>query len=241
MNNPNGTCIKERGRFMRYEIQGEPLPVVVCELQPGEKMITERGSMSWMTSNMQMETTSNGGVGKALGRMFSGEALFQNIYTAVGSSGIIAFDSSFPGSIRAVEISPNNELIVQKSGFLASESGVELSIFFQKKLGSGFFGGEGFIMQRLSGKGMAFVEIDGYAVEYDLDPGEKLVVDTGYLAAMSGSCSIDIQTVPGIKNKLFGGEGFFNTVVTGPGKVILQTMPISTVAGALRPFFPATK
>jgi len=226
---------------MEYQIEGAPLPVVICQLEAGETMLTERGSMSWMTPNMKMETSTNGGLGKAFGRMLSGDSIFQNRYTAQGGQGLIAFASSFPGSIRAVEISPNNELIVQKSGFLASESGVELSIFFQKKLGSGFFGGEGFIMQRLSGKGMAFVEIDGYAVEYDLDPGEKLVVDTGYLAAMSGSCSIDIQTVPGIKNKLFGGEGFFNTVVTGPGKVILQTMPISTVAGALRPFFPTTK
>lgn len=223
---------------MRYEIQGEPLPVVVCELQPGEKMITERGSMSWMTSNMQMETTSNGGVGKALGRMFSGEALFQNIYTAVGSSGIIAFASSFPGSIRAVEISPNNELIVQKSGFLASESGVELSIFFQKKLGSGFFGGEGFIMQRLSGHGMAFAEIDGELVEYELAPGQQLIVDTGNVAGFEPSVSMDIRQVPGLKNKLLGGEGLFNTLLTGPGKVWLQTMPISNVAMAIRPFIP---
>ena len=226
---------------MEYQIEGAPLPVVICQLEAGETMLTERGSMSWMTPNMKMETSTNGGLGKAFGRMLSGDSIFQNRYTAQGGQGLIAFASSFPGSIRAFDIGPGRELVVQKSGFLASEAGVQLSVFFQKKLGSGFFGGEGFIMQRLSGKGMAFVEIDGYAVEYDLDPGEKLVVDTGYLAAMSGSCSIDIQTVPGIKNKLFGGEGFFNTVVTGPGKVILQTMPISTVAGALRPFFPTTK
>ena len=225
---------------MKYSIEGAPLPVVICDLEPGESMITEKGAMSWMTPNMKMET-SGGGMGKMIGRMFSGENMFQNRYTAEGGPGQIAYASSFPGSILAFEIGNGNEIIAQKSAFLASTEGVTLSVAFQKKLGGGLFGGEGFIMQRLSGNGTAFVEIDGYAVEYDLDPGEKLVVDTGYLAAMSGSCSIDIQTVPGIKNKLFGGEGFFNTVVTGPGKVILQTMPISTVAGALRPFFPTTK
>ena len=224
---------------MRYEVKGGSFPVVVCNLDSGEQMITEKGSMVWMSPNMKMDTRG-GGLGKMFSKAFSGESMFQNTYTAQGD-GMIAFGSSFPGQIKVVTIAPGQEMIVQKSAFLAAESGVELSIHFSKKLGAGFFGGEGFIMQRLSGKGMAFVEIDGYAVEYDLDPGEKLVVDTGYLAAMSGSCSIDIQTVPGIKNKLFGGEGFFNTVVTGPGKVILQTMPISTVAGALRPFFPTTK
>lgn len=226
---------------MEYRIQGEPLPVVVCTLNDGETMITEKGSMSWMSPNMKMETTTNGGMGKAIGRMFSGEALFQNKYTAQGGQGMIAFASSFPGSIRAVEIEPGNGLIVQKSAFLASEEGVNLSVFFQKKLGAGFFGGEGFIMQKLSGQGVAFIEIDGYAFEYDLNPGQSIVVDTGYLAAMSESCSMEIQTVSGLKNKLFGGEGFFNTIVTGPGKVMLQTLPISSVADSLRPYFPSSK
>ena len=226
---------------MEYKIDGAPLPVVICQLNAGETMITERGSMSWMSPNMKMETTSNGGLGKALGRMFAGEALFQNRYTAQGGPGMIAFASSFPGSIRAVEIGPGRELIVQKSGFLASEATVELSVFFQKKLGSGFFGGEGFIMQRLSGRGVAFTEFDGHVVEYDLAPGQSMVVDTGYLAAMDATCSMDIQTVPGVKNMVFGGEGLFNTVVTGPGRIYLQTMPISAVAGVLRPFMPSGK
>ncbi len=164
--------------------------------------------------------------------------MFQNRYTAQGGNGMIAFASSFPGSIRAFNISPGQEMIVQKSGFLASEASVELSIHFQKKLGAGFFGGEGFIMQRLSGNGVAFVEIDGYAVEYDLGPGEQMVIDTGYLAAMTGTCSMDIQTVPGIKNAIFGGEGLFNTIVTGPGKIILQSMPINNVAMAITPYIP---
>ncbi len=226
---------------MQYEIKGDTLPVVICKLEGGEQMITERGSMSWMSPNMKMETTSNGGVGKALGRMFSGEALFQNRYTAEGGPGMIAFASSFPGAIRAVEIAPGKELIAQKRSFLASEKTVELSVHFQKKIGSGLFGGEGFIMQRLSGHGVAFIEIDGHAVEYDLAPGQQIVVDTGYLAAMDATCSMEIKSVPGLKNMVFGGEGIFNTVVTGPGRVVLQTMPISNVAGSLAPYLVTSK
>ena len=198
-------------------------------------MITERGSMCWMSPNMEMQTSA-GGFGKAFGRMFSGESMFQNIYTAKGA-GMIAFASSFPGSIKAVEITPDRPVVVQKSGFLASESGVELSVFFQKKAGAGFFGGEGFIMQKLSGHGTAFLEVDGYAVEYELQAGQQIVVDTGNLAMIDATCSIDIQTVKGVKNVLFGGEGMFNTVVSGPGRVVLQTMPVSGFASALAPFF----
>ncbi len=223
---------------MKYTIVGEPLPAVICDVEAGETLITESGAMSWMTPNMKMETTSNGGIGKALGRMFSGDTLFQNRYTAQGGSGQIAFASSFPGSIKAFEIAPGKDMIVQKSAFLASESTVQLSVFFQKKAGAGFFGGEGFIMQKLSGQGTVFVEIDGYAVEYDLAAGQSMVVDTGYLAAMESTCSMEIVSVPGVKNMLFGGEGIFNTVVKGPGKILLQTMPVNVVAGAIRPFIP---
>ncbi len=226
---------------MKYEILGEPLPVVTCFVDAGETLITERGSMCWMSPNMKMETSTSGGFGKALGRMFSGDSFFQNRYTAIGGEGMIAFASSFPGSIRALQISTGNNMIVQKSAFLASEAGVELSVHFQKKLGAGFFGGEGFIMQRLSGHGIAFIEIDGHAVEYDLQAGQQIVIDTGYLAAMTESCTMDIKAVPGVKNMLFGGEGIFNTIVTGPGKIILQTMPISNVAGSIRPFMPSAK
>ncbi len=220
---------------MQYKIIGEPLPVVECQLAAGEAMITERGSMCWMSPNMKMETSA-GGMGKAFGRMFSGESMFQNTYTAQGGAGMITFASSFPGSIRVIDIAPGREVVVQKSGFLASEAGIELSVFFQKKAGAGFFGGEGFIMQKLSGQGTAFVEIDGYAVEYELAPGQQMVIDTGYLAMCDASCSIDIQQVKGVKNVLFGGEGLFNTVVTGPGKIVLQTMPVSSFASALSPF-----
>ncbi|MBQ6431193.1 MAG: TIGR00266 family protein [Oscillospiraceae bacterium] len=220
---------------MQYRIQGTPMPVVICELAPNEQMITERGSMSWMSPNMKMETTSNGGLGKAFGRAFAGEAMFQNRYTAQGGPGMIAFASSFPGEIRAIQITPDRPIIVQKRAFLACTPGVELSVYFQKKLGAGFFGGEGFIMQRLSGSGIAFIEIDGSVVEYDLHPGQQMVIDTGYLAMMDATCQVNVQTVSGVKNVLFGGEGLFNTVVTGPGKILLQTMPISAVAGVIAP------
>ena len=223
---------------MRYQISGESMPVVICDVEANESMITEKGSMVWMSPNMEMQTSA-GGIGKAFGRMFSGESMFQNIYTARGGPGMIAFAASFPGSIRAVEITPNRPVVVQKSGFLASESGVELSVFFQKKAAAGFFGGEGFILQKLSGHGTAFIELDGSVVEYDLQPGQQIVVDTGNLAMLDATCSVDVQTVKGVKNVLFGGEGLFNTVVTGPGKVVLQTMPISNFAAAIAGILPS--
>lgn len=223
---------------MKYRIEGTPLPVVICQIEDGETIITEKGSMSWMSPNMEMDTTSNGGFGKALGRMFAGESIFQNKFTARDGEGLIAFASSFPGDIRAIEITPDRPVIVQKSAFLAGEAGVDISVFFQKKLGAGFFGGEGFIMQKLSGSGTVFVEIDGSSVEYELAAGQQMVIDTGYLAMMDATCSMDVVANKGMKNMIFGGEGFFNTVVTGPGKIVLQTMPISTVASAIIPFVP---
>ncbi|MFI3325897.1 MAG: TIGR00266 family protein [Clostridia bacterium] len=223
---------------MEYKIFGEPLSAVTCTLQPGEAMITESGSMVWMTPNMKMETTTGGGVGKMFGKLFSGEKLFQNRYSAQGGVGEITFGSSFPGSIRAFEITPGKAIIAQKSAFLASTEGVSQTVHFKKDFSSGIFGGEGFIMQKISGNGTAFVEIDGYAAEYTLAAGESMIVDTGYLACMDETCKMDVQTVPGVKNMLFGGEGIFNTVVTGPGKIILQTLPVSGLAASLVPFLP---
>ena len=223
---------------MKYEIRGEPMPVVICELEAGESMITERGSMVWMSPNMEMETSA-GGLGKAFGRMFTGESIFRNIYTARGGSGMIAFASSFPGAIRVVEITPDHPVVAQKASFLAATSGVELSVFFQKKAAAGFFGGEGFIMQKLSGRGLAFLEIDGSAVEYELQAGQQLIVDSGNLAMMSDTCKMDIRTVKGMKNVIFGGEGLFNTVVTGPGRVTLQTMPLVNFAGTIATYIPS--
>lgn len=220
---------------MQYEIKGGNFPVVICQLANGEKMITEKGSMTWMTPNMHMET-QGGGLGKMFSKAFSGESMFQNIYTAQGGPGMITFGSSFPGKIVPIQIEPGKEWILQKSAFLASEAGVNLDIFFNKKFGAGLFGGEGFIMQRLSGRGIAFCEIDGELVEYQLGAGQQLVIDTGYVAGFESSVSIDIQQVKGMKNKLLGGEGFFNTVLTGPGRIWLQTMPIPGVASAIQPY-----
>lgn len=237
MNNTRKECaITQEDIVMQYEITGGAFPVVVCRLSDGEKMITEKGSMVWMSPNMQMETVG-GGLGKMFSKAFSGESMFQNIYTAVGD-GMIAFGSSFPGKIMPVAIHPGQDMIVQKSAFLAAEPSVSLSIHFNKRLGAGIFGGEGFIMQRLSGNGMAFVEIDGELVEYDLAPGQQIVVDTGNVAGFSDGVQMEIRQVPGLKNKLLGGEGLFNTVLTGPGRVWLQTMPICNVALAIRPYIP---
>lgn len=223
---------------MKYEIIGGSLPAVICHLEKNEQMFNESGAMAWMSPNMRMETSSNGGFGKALGRMFAGEKIFQNIYTAQGGEGLIAFASSFPGSIIPFEIAPGKEMIFQKRAFLAGEMGVQLSVHFNKKVGAGLFGGEGFILQKVSGHGIAFAEMDGHVVQYDLQPGQSIVVDTGNVAAFEPSINMEIQTVPGVKNALFGGEGLFNTVLTGPGRVWLQTMPVSSVAAVLRPYMP---
>ena len=222
---------------MQYEIIGGTFPAVVCHLQAGEAMRTERGSMIWMDPCMQMQT-QGGGLGKMFGKMVSGESMFQNIYTAA-APGKIAFGSSFPGRIMAIQLVPGSEFIVQKSGFLASEMGVELSVFINKRIGGAFFGGEGFIMQRLTGQGMAFIECDGDVIEYDLAPGQQLIVDTGNVLALTSSVSLDVQTVKGVKNVVFGGEGLFNTVLTGPGHVWLQTMPLSGFVGTIARYLPA--
>lgn len=223
---------------MRYEIKGDTLPVIICYLEKDETIVCESGAMSWMSENMKMETTTNGGIGKMFGRMVSGENLLQNRYVSKGGSGYIAFASSFPGSIIPVEIEPGKEIIAQKSAFLAATPGVELSVHFKKKIGTGLFGGEGFIMEKISGKGLAFIEIDGSVIEYQLEKSEKIVLDTGHLAMMDSTCKMDIQTVPGIKNKFLGGEGLFNTVVSGPGRVLVQTMPIANVAGIISSHLP---
>ncbi|MBR7133474.1 MAG: TIGR00266 family protein [Clostridia bacterium] len=221
---------------MRYEIEGGNLPVVICYPEAGQALCTESGAMSWMSPNMKMDTNTGGGIKKAFGRMFSGESIFMNEFTAVGASGMIAFASSFPGSIIPYQVTEGNGIVVQKRGFLAMEKGLELSVYFQKKLGKGFFGGEGFIMQKITGNGLVFIEIDGYCKEYQLGSGESIIVDTGYLAAMSESCTMDIQTVKGAKNIFFGGEGLFHTRITGPGKVYIQSMPVINTAKALTPY-----
>ena len=222
--------------MIKYEIEGGHLPVVICYPEAEQTLCTQRGAMSWMSPNMQMETNTGGGIKKAIGRLFAGESIFMNEYTARGRAGMIAFASSFPGSIIPYQVTEGNGIIVQKRGFLAMEKGLDLSVYFQKKLGGGLFGGEGFIMQKVSGNGLVFLEIDGHCKEYELAVGESIVVDTGYLAAMSESCTMEIQTVAGAKNIFFGGEGLFHTRITGPGKVYIQSMPLLQTAQALTPY-----
>ena len=222
--------------MLKYEIEGGHLPVVICYPEVGQTLCTESGAMSWMSPNMKMETNSGGGFKKAIGRLFSGESIFMNEYTPEGGSGMIAFASTFPGSIIPYQVTLGNGIVVQKRGFLAMEKGLDLSIYFQKKLGKGLFGGEGFIMQKISGNGLVFLEIDGHCKEYDLGAGESIIVDTGYLAAMTESCTMDVQTVKGAKNLFFGGEGLFHTRITGPGKVYIQSMPIINIAQRISPY-----
>lgn len=222
---------------MKVEIKGTPMPVAFCYLEQNESLITEKGAMSWMTSNLDM-TTEGGGFGKMMSKAFSGEAMFHNIYTAKNGNGMIALASSFPGEIREIDVS-NGEIIAQKKAFLARESTVDMNIFFQKKFGAGLFGGEGFIMQKFSGKGKVLLELDGSIFEYELKAGESMMIDTGNLAMMDATCSLEIERVKGAKNMFFGGEGIFNSKVTGPGRIWLQSMPASTMAQAILPYMPA--
>lgn len=222
--------------MIKYVVEGGNLPVVICYPEAGQTLCCESGSMSWMSPNMKMETNSGGGIKKVFGRLFSGESLFMNEYTAIGGEGMIAFASSFPGSILPYHVTPGNGIIVQKRGFLAMEKGLDVSVYFQKKLGGGLFGGEGFIMQKIVGDGLVFLEMDGYCKEYTLEAGQSIIMNTGYLAAMSDTCTMDVEMVKGAKNIFLGGEGLFNTRVMGPGKVYIQSMPISNTAQVIAPY-----
>lgn len=222
---------------MYFQVEGDTTPVLICNLDEGESMITERGAMVWMSENMQLSTTA-GNIKKAIGRMFTGEGFFQNIYTAQHGPGLIAFASSLPGTIIPLDITEDHSVVVQKTAFLASEKNVTLSLYFQKKLRNGFFSGEGFIMQKLSGYGKAFIEVDGYAAKYWLEKGQCMVVNTGNLVMMDDTCDMDITMVKGVGNILFGGEGIFHTIVRGPGHIILQSMTISTLADQIYPYLP---
>lgn len=218
---------------MQAKILGDSLPVVTCKLSKGESVVTESGGMSWMDEGIKMTTSTNGGIMKGLGRALAGESLFMNIYTAEKDDVEIAFSSSFPGKILEFDLSQGETIIAQKKAFLCAESTVDIAMHFRKKLGAGFFGGEGFIMQKITGPGKVYLEIDGEVVKKELQAGEKLKVDNGYVAAMESGVKLDITTVPGLKNIMFGGEVLFLTTVEGPGTVWLQSMPISKLAGLL--------
>ena len=222
---------------MEYKIIGGAFPMVVCTLRKGETMQDETGAMSYMTEGIKMETSTGGGLLKGLGRALSGDTIFLNYFTAEEDNAEVAFSSCYPGKIIPIELN-GNSIIGQKNAFLTATKDVKLEMHYRKKLGAGIFGGEGFILQRFSGNGTLFLEIDGDVIEKTLAPGERLLVDQGHVAAMDDTVDFDIQRVKGVKNLLFGGEGLFFATVTGPGRVWLQTMPVSKLAEAIIPFIP---
>ena len=222
---------------MEYEISGGSFPIVICTLQKGETMKNETGAMAFMTSGMNMETNTGGGLLKGIGRALSGDTLFLNFFTAESDGEQIGFSACTPGKIIPIRLDESNSIIGQKNAFLAAEESVDVDIYFKDKLGTGIFGGEGFILQKFTGNGMVFLEVDGEVIEKDLEHGEVLLVDPGHIAAMDESINFDIERVQGAKNILFG-EGLFFSKLTGPGKVWIQTMPISKLAESIIPFIP---
>ena len=232
----NSYCIKIlEVKKMRYEITNQPFTVLTFNMERGEAIKCQSGAMAWMSPGIRMETKT-GGFGKIFKRAIAGESLALNHYFAE-RAGELTLAKHCPGDILTFDIS-RSSIIAQKTSFLASTEDVDNDIYLQKKASVGFFGGEGFIMQRLSGTGHAWIEVDGSVQERYLAPGEQLVVDSGYVAAMEETCTMEIQTISGISNVMFGGEGLFNTVVTGPGKVWLQTMPITALAMNLYNYMP---
>ena len=225
---------------MKYELRGDTLPVVILILKEGESVFTESGGMSWMSDGFEMKTNMEGGLFGGIARKLAGESLFMTTYTLNKISGMIAFSSSFPGKIVPIHLDAGESLICQKNAFLCAERSVKLEIHLKKKLGAGLFGGEGFILQRVTGPGWVFLEIDGEAVEYQLNTGEKMKVDTGHVAMFEPSVNFDIEMVKGFTNVVFGGEGLFLTTLKGPGKVWLQSMPIGNLASRIIPFIPSS-
>ncbi|MCI0503807.1 TIGR00266 family protein [Candidatus Micrarchaeota archaeon] len=223
---------------MEHRIEGDVMQVLTVELEDGEQVYSESGAMAWMSANVAMESQMRGGLGAGIGRMLTGESLFMVQFKTTGGKGTVSFAPSFPGKILPLEISPGKEMICQQDSFLAAQEGVELKTEFRKKLGVGLFGGEGFFLQRISGKGMAFVEIDGEVFKMGLKAGEKLNVDTGSVAMFEPSVKYEIEMVKGVKNMLFGGEGLFLATLEGPGNVWLQSMPASSVAQKILQFIP---
>ena len=225
---------------MKYEILGRTVPAVEVTLNKGEAMYTQTGGMSWQTEGIKMSTNAQGGVMKSIGRMFAGESLFMSTYTAKRDDAKIAFATTVPGDIKAIDLSQvPGGLTIQKGAFLCAEPDVELSITFSKKFSAGLFGGEGFILQKAQGKGMLFLEIDGDPIEKELAPGEVLKVDTGNVVAFENSVSYEIETVKGLGNIFLGGEGLFLTRLTGPGKVIVQSQNFGDFAGRIISLMPS--
>ncbi len=228
-----------------YQIVGTTLQAVILQLEPGQTIYSETGGMSWMSGNVVMNTNTGGGgggLGGMLGgmvkRAISGESLFIIDYTVTGGRGLVAFSSEFPGKIVPLNLTAGQQMICQRDSFMCAEKSVNLDIHFRRSLGSGLFGGEGFVLQKLTGPGLAFVELDGEVVEYTLEPGQVLKVDTGHVAMFEPSVQFDIEMIRGFKNILFGGEGMFLATLRGPGRVWLQTMPIVNIAKKIAEYLP---
>jgi uncharacterized protein (TIGR00266 family) len=226
---------------LKYKIDGTLLPVVTIQLEPGMRVYSESGGMSWMSGNVEMATNTGGGLGKMFRRALAGESLFIAEYYVNSGTGIVAFASEFPGKIVDLHLAAGESVIVQKDSFMCAERTVELDMHLRKRLGAGFFGGEGFILQRLTGPGDAFVEFDGEIVTYDLQPNQVLKVDTGHVAMFQPSVDFDVTIMRGFRNILLGGEGLFLATLRGPGKVWLQTMPLMKLAQKVLQYLPATQ
>ncbi len=224
---------------MKFNIEGE-YPVLRCILNRGEEIVTSAGNLSWMSEGFSVETSTGGGLMKGLARALTGEGMFRNVYRANKDNIEIAFASSLPGKIMSFDIG-DKTLITQKNAFLASETTVKMETVFTKKFSAGLLGGEGFILQKFSGRGNLFLEADGSLIEYNLNPGESMLVDQGHVFLFEESLRYEIETIKGIKNVMFGGEGLFLVKLTGPGKVILQTMPVANLAGKIIPYVPSSK
>jgi len=226
---------------LRYQIIGTTLQAIVLELQVGQVVYSEAGAMSWMSGNVQMQATSGGGLGKMLGRLVTGESLFVVDYTCTGGTGLLAFANEFPGKIAPIQLAPGQAIVVQKDAFMCAEKSVQMEVHWQKRLGAGFFGGEGFLLQRLIGPGLLFAELDGEIVEYTLDPNQVLRVDPGHVAMFEPTVDFDIEMVRGIKTILFGGEGLFLARLRGPGRIWLQTMPMMNLVHTVARYLPRQK
>jgi uncharacterized protein (TIGR00266 family) len=223
-----------------YQIVGTTLQAVIIQLEPGQVVFSESGNMAWMSGNCTFNTTTGGGLGGMFRRAIAGESLFIVDFTATGGRGIVAFASEFPGKIVPLHLGPGQQVIAQKDAFMCAEKSVQIEMHFRRKLGAGFFGGEGFVLQRLTGPGVAFVELDGEIVEYTLEPNQVLKVDTGHVAMFEPTVQFDIEMVRGFKNILFGGEGLFLATLRGPGRVWLQTMPAMNLAKKIAQYLPST-
>ncbi len=223
---------------LQYRIEGTTLPVVTVTLNPGERIYSSSGGMSWMTQAVEMDTNSGGGLGKMFKRALSGESLFIVDYYVGKGQGEVAFAAEFPGKVVDLQLAEGQQMIVQKDAFMCAEKSVDLDMHFRKKLGAGLFGGEGFILQKLTGAGTAFVNFDGEIVEKELAAGETLRVDTGHVAMFEPTVNFDVEMLKGFKNILLGGEGLFIATLRGPGKVWLQTMPMSKLAQKVAQYMP---